>query len=70
MGAYKTNNKAIQIDQDLWYIINNWRGYTKINESVNQALYNWVLHHPYIVQYPASNDFFQLSIDVHSEKHL
>ena len=55
IGAAKTKSKAIQKRGTLWYRIHNRRGHTKIIKIVKNALYNWVLHYPQVVQYPIVN---------------
>ena len=56
------NRKAMQTDSYVWYSIQKRRGHTKINESVKQALYNWVLHHTQAVKSKISNDCLKVSI--------
>ena len=46
----------------LWYSITKQRGHTKINECVKIYIYNWILQHPQVVQYPIANDYPKLSI--------
>ena len=47
--------KAIQTGSTLCSRINKRRGHTKIIKIVKNALYNWVLHYPQVVQYPIVN---------------
>ena len=55
IGDAKTKSKAIQKGGTLWYRIHKRRGHTKIIKIVKNALYNWVLHYPQVVQYPIVN---------------
>ena len=45
-------------------------GSKKINERVRKYLYNCILQHPKVVQYPIANDCLKESIDDHSETKL
>ena len=45
----------------------NMRGHTKINAGVKTALYNWIPHHPQVVESPKDNDCINVSIEIHSE---
>ena len=56
VGAAKSNIKAIVSGIMLWPSITKSKGHTKINEQVNKYLYNWILQHPQVLQYPISND--------------
>ena len=51
------------------YSIQKQIGHLK-NASVKQALYNWVSHHPQVVQSPTDNDCLKVSIDGQNEKQL
>ena len=50
-----------------WSSMPNMRGHTKINAGVKTALYNWIPHHPQVVESPKDNDCINVSIDIHSE---
>ena len=65
MGAAKTKHKAIQTWGTLWYIINN-RKEKNLSVNVRNTLYNWILHHPQVVQYPVANDRLKVYIGGHS----
>ena len=54
----------------LWSSITKRKVNTKINEQVNKCLYNWILQHPQILQYPITNDFVKVSIDGHYEPQV
>ena len=42
----------------------------KINDQINKSLYNWIMHHPQVVQSPAVNDCLKVKIDGHTEPQL
>ena len=58
------------MDSNLWSIITKHRYHTLINMWVKQALYNWVIHYPQVVQYPISNDHLKVSIDGQTEDFI
>ena len=35
----------------------------KISEETRKSLYNWIIHHPQVVQSPIANDFLKVKID-------
>ena len=51
LGSDQTDHKVIIKWIDLWSIIHNHVGYKKIIDYLKQALYNWFLHYPQVVQY-------------------
>ena len=40
---------------------------SKINEKRKKSLYNWIMHHPQVVQSPIVNDCLKVKIDGHTE---
>ena len=50
LGYAKTKFKATRTGNILWYSISTQKVHTKINEQFNKAFYDWVLHHPQVVQ--------------------
>ena len=54
----------------LWSSIPNKKGHTKINKQDNKYLYNQILHHPQVVQYPIANDCLKMYTDGHYEPQL
>ena len=54
----------------LWSSITKSKVHTKINEIFKKSLYNWILQHPQVVQFPIANDFPKISIGGHSEPQL
>ena len=46
------------------------KGNSKIYEQIKKSLYNWIMHHPQVVQSPIVNDFLKVNIDGHTEPQL
>ena len=42
----------------------------KNNDQINKSLYNWIIHHPQVVQPPTVNDCLNVNIDGHTEPQL
>ena len=53
--ASKSKYKAIRDVGMLWSSIPKRWGHLKINQQVKKYLYNWVLQHHQVVQYPIAN---------------
>ena len=70
VGAAKSKRKAIIAGSMLWSSIPKRKVHTKINEQVNKYIYNWILQHPQVVQYPIANDCLKVYIDGHSEPQV
>ena len=43
-----------------------WKGNSKINNQINNSLYNWIVRHPQVVQSPIFNDCLKVKIDGHT----
>ena len=48
----------------------NLRGDSKINEHIKKSLYNWIMHHPQVVQSPMANYCLKVKIDGYTEPQL
>ena len=70
LGAEKSNQNATKSISMLWSSRPKRCGNTKINEQVKTYLYNWILKHPQVVQYPISSYCLKVSLDGHSETQL
>ena len=70
VGDPTSNHKAIRAGSMLWSSITKSKVHTKINEIFKKSLYNWILQHPQVVQYPIANDYLKVSIDGNSEPQL
>ena len=43
---------------------------SKINDQIKESLYNWIIHHPQVVQSPIVNDCMKVNTDGHNEPQL
>ena len=43
---------------------------SKIKGQINKSLYNWIMHHPQVVQSPLTNDFLKVEIYGYTEPQL
>ena len=41
-----------------------------MDDRINNSLYNWIIHHPQVVQSSIVNDFLKVKIDGHTEPQL
>ena len=48
----------------------NRKGDSKMNDQIKISLYNWIMHHPQVVQLPIVNDFLKVKIGGHTEPQL
>ena len=48
----------------------NRKGDSKINEQIKKSLYNWIMHHPQVVQSPISNNCLKVKIDGYTEPQM
>ena len=53
-----------------WKLKQNRKGNSKINDSIKKYIYNWIIHHPQVVQSPIFNDCLKVKIDGHTEPQL
>ena len=42
----------------------------KISEQIKKYLYNWIMHHPQVVQSTIANDFLKVKFDGYTEPQL
>ena len=70
VGASKSNKKSIRSGSMFCSSIPNRRGHKKINERTKTSLYNWILQHPQVVQYPIANGCLKMSIDSHYKSRV
>ena len=66
----KSKCKAIRAGIMLWSSIPNRRGYSKIDQQVKKALYNYIIKHPQVVVSSVSNDCLKLFIGGQVEPQL
>ena len=50
VGAAKSKRKAIKFGNTSWSLKQNQEGNSKIDEQIKKSLYNWIIHHPQVVQ--------------------
>ena len=43
---------------------------SKIDEQIKNSLYNWIMHHPQVVQSPVANDLLKVKIDGYTKPQL
>ena len=48
--AAKSMRKAIKFVNTLWVMRQNRKGNSKIDEQIKKSFYNWIMHHPQVVQ--------------------
>ena len=41
-----------------------FKDFSKIYEYVKSALQNWIISHPYVIQYHIDNDLIQVNFDL------
>ena len=66
LGAAKEKHRFIRTGNVLWSNISKCSGHKKINQKVVEALYNWILHHPQVMQSTIVNYCLYVSIDANS----
>ena len=63
VGAAKSNRKAIKFGNTPLALKQKRKGNSKINDQKNKSLYNWIIHHPQVVQSPIFNYCLKVKID-------
>ena len=67
VGDDKSKRKEIKSETTPWTLKQKQKGNEKINDRKNKSLYNWIIHHPQVVQLQIINDGLKLNIDVKTE---
>ena len=49
---------------------NKEKGNSRIDEQIKKSLYNWIMHHPKVVQSPIVNNDMKVKMDGHTEPKL
>ena len=70
VGAAKSKRKAIKFGNIPWAFKQNRKGNSKIDEQIKKYIYNWIMHHPLVVQLTIFNDCLKVKIDGHNEPQL
>ena len=50
VGAAKSKRKEIKFGNTPWALKQKRKGNSKINEQIEKSIYNWIIHHPQVVQ--------------------
>ena len=69
-GAAKSKRKTIKYRTKPWSLKQNRKQNSKIDERIKKSLYNWIMHHPQVVQSQIDNDCLKMKIDGHTETQL
>ena len=69
-GAAKSKRKAIKFGNTPWSLKQKRKWHSNIDEKIKKYLYNWIMHHPQVVQSPLVNDCLKVKIDGHSEPKM
>ena len=66
----KSKRKEIKYGNTPWALKQKQKGHSKISEEIKKYLYNWVIHHPQVVQSPIANDFLKVKIYGYTEPQI
>ena len=70
VGASKSKRKAINFGNTPWLFKQKLKEHSKINEQIKKSLYNWIMHHPQVVQSPIVNDCLKVKFHGYTEPQL
>ena len=70
VGDAKYERKAIKYGNTPWALKQKRKGHSKISEEIKKSLYNWITHHPQVVQSPIANDCLKLELMVKLNRKL
>ena len=70
VGAAKYKLKTIKYVTIPWSLKKKQKLNSKIDEQKKKSLYNWIMHHPQVVQSPIFNDCLKVEIYGHTEPQL
>ena len=70
VGATKSKRKTIRFGTAPWALKQKQKGNSKIDDQIKEYLYNWIMHHPQVLQSPIVNDFMKVKIDGPTESQL
>ena len=70
VGASKSMRKSIKSGTKPLALRPNQNENLKINDQIRKSLYNWIMHHPQVVQSPVFNDCLKVNINGHIEPQL
>ena len=66
VGAAKSKRKAIKYGNTPWALKQKQKRDSNIYEQIHKSLYNWIMHHPQVVQSLIVNDRLKVKIDGHT----
>ena len=66
VGAAKYKRKAIISGTTPWVLEPKQKLNSKINDHINKSHYNWIMHHPQVVQSKILNYCLNVNIDGHT----
>ena len=69
-GAPKSKHKEINPGTKPWALKPKQNVNSKINYQIKKYLYNWIMHHPQVVQSPIVNYCMKVNIDGHTKPQL
>ena len=67
VGAAKSDHKAIKYRTIPWALKQKRKVNSKINDQINNSLFNWIMHNPQVVQSAFVNDCMKVNIYGHTE---
>ena len=70
VGADKSKRNSIKDLNTPWALKQKLKGHSKIIEEINKSLYNYIIHHPQVVQSPIVNNSLKVETDVYTEPQL
>ena len=68
--AAKSKHKEIKPGTTPQALKQNRKGHSKIDDHIKKSLYNYIMHHPQVVQSPIFNNCLKVKIDGHTETQL
>ena len=69
-GADKYKRKSNKYGTTPWALKQKRKLNSKIDEQIKRSLYNWIMHHPQVVQSPIVNNCLKVKIDCPTEPQL
>ena len=70
VGDVKSKRKSVNYGNTPWALKQKRKGNSKIYEQIKKSLYNWIMHHPQVVQSPIVNGCLKVKIDSHTGPQL
>ena len=70
VGDAKSKGGDIKYENTPWALKQNQKGNSQIHEQIKKPLYNWIIHHPQVVQSPIVNVFLKMKMDGYTEPQI